>query len=209
MAPVHEQDKQDMQELYEGRVRSIKVPFPEDSSWKDDKSYTDVFRRYHSLFGTSMPLVPALMTHCEVLEGSEAEDGKQSVRLYYRSLVLKPIKWVLTKDHRGLQSMNTSEVKGTYSHKATTVEKVRFHASVEFSSELTAEGTYKVVTASASLKTNMGASYEKEVIVEIQETLELESGEQYQPTRIYAQLLCETIHAKAGDFLAHGTGSDL
>ncbi|KAF9944306.1 hypothetical protein BGZ70_004801, partial [Mortierella alpina] len=201
MAPVHEQD---MQELYQGRVRSIKVPFPEDPSWKENKSYTDVFQLYHSLYRNNMPLVPALMTYCQVSEREEADEGKHSVRLYYRSFVLKPIKWVIAIDQRGLRPMNTSEVKGTYSHKTTAVEKVRFNASVEFSSELGAEGTYKFITASASFKTNMGASYEKEITVEILEALELEPGQ-----RISRLASTPNSFAKAGDFLAHGTGSDL
>lgn len=54
---VMSQEQQDIQDLYEGKIRWIDVPFPADPAWENEKSYVKQFKQYHSLYNTSMPKV--------------------------------------------------------------------------------------------------------------------------------------------------------
>lgn len=145
------------------------------------------------------------MTYCELQKDDKGEQ-KHSVRIYYLSMVLKPIKWAIHKDHDGLGPLTGDETKGEFTLEMEKEENVKFHASIEFSADVSASGGYGPAKGSASLKTSIGASSEKKAKVMTKKVMTVEQGCSYQPTRIYAKLLCKVIHAKEGDFLANGFG---
>ncbi|KAF9353569.1 hypothetical protein BGX26_008672 [Mortierella sp. AD094] len=135
----------DVEALYKGELRFIDVPFPEDPDWEKEPSYNHQYRNYHDLYRTGMPKVPALFTHCEV---SRVENEvAASVRIYYRSMVLKPKKWVMFKDINGMEPILTDEIDG------------------ENTKTVGAEAGYGPVKASTEFKTSVGVEYEKKVTV--------------------------------------------
>ncbi|KAF9945154.1 hypothetical protein BGZ70_004010 [Mortierella alpina] len=173
---------QEQDHLYKGEVEWTSVPFPEDPEWEDDISYVEQYKLYRSEYFKGMPVVPALMTYCEV-KPSDESGQKHSVRMYYRSMVLKLLKWIIARDQDGLSPLNGDETKASES--------------------------YGPVKASASFKTTSGASWEKTVKVTSKRVMTVEQGCSYQPTRIYAKLLCDVVHVKEGDFLVNGLGREL
>ncbi|KAG0042769.1 hypothetical protein BGZ89_006745, partial [Linnemannia elongata] len=202
MAPQDER----IRNLYEGKIEWKAVEFPYDPEWEKDTSYTDQCKQYHSMYRLKMPLVPALMTYCEMDQRDEPRQD-HSVRISYRSMVLEPLKWVLDYTPDG-NPINGSEAKGEYKIDHEEEETIKFHSSIEFSSDVGISGCRGPVQASASLKASAGASWAKSIKVTYKRTIEPEQGCNYQPTRFYAKLLCKAVRAKAGDFLVHGTSDD-
>ncbi|KAF9371919.1 hypothetical protein CPB97_001601 [Podila verticillata] len=151
-------------------------------------------------------MVPALMTYCEVPLMEDEEGQKHSVRIHYRTWVLKPIRWVIHKDHDGLCAFIGNETPGQFTVEMETEEDVKFSSCIEFSAAVSAAGGYGPVMGSVGLKTSIGAGWEKTCKVTTRQAMIVEQGCSYQPTRIYAKLLCKVVHAKAGEFLANGFG---
>ncbi|KAG0048558.1 hypothetical protein BGZ90_007590 [Linnemannia elongata] len=190
---MSQQQNTDIENLYNGKVRWIKVPFSIDPVWLSDdyKSYTDQILQYHT--------VPALMTYCELTK-SEGPITQAPLHITYSSKVLLPIKWVIHFDHDGLPAFNGNETGGSYTITMATKKKVTFHSSVEFATETSISGGYGSVQGSVGLKSSIGASWVKEVEVATTQSFEVEQGCNYQFTRFYAKLLCEVIHARKGGF---------
>lgn len=195
--------KLDIQNLYEGKFRWVKVPFPEDSVWQSNeyKSYTNQLLQYWRTYNPVMPYVPALMTYCEWTESDV--DWKKNipmVRISYISKVLKPIKWVIHFDHDGLPAFNGNEAGGDYTIKMETKKTVKFNAGIEFTTNASISGVNGPVQGSIGLKSSAGTSWEKVVDVVTIKEIKVEQGCNYQFTHFYAKLLCEVIHAREGEF---------
>ncbi|KAG0300875.1 hypothetical protein BGZ98_008799 [Dissophora globulifera] len=201
-----QQFDQDYQNLCQGRVRLIEVPFPEDPEWNYNqfRSYKEYFMQYHSVYGIAMPRVPALMTHYELTKHNET--GR--VHYSYKSKLVRPIKWIIDIDHHGLSAINCNENEN-YTVESVTEENVDFHAGIDLSidTNFTVLGGYTPVKTSANLKKTIGTSLIKKVEVTHKKVIHFEAGCTYQSTRIYAKLLCEVIYARTGDFFCSYFGN--
>ncbi|KAG0248026.1 hypothetical protein BG011_000622 [Mortierella polycephala] len=187
-------------QMYQGRFQWINVPFPVDPTWNDNIPYSDQYNQYHAIYKGSMPKVPAMMTHCEATQIAEPSNA-HGARVYYRSMVLKPKKWVIALDTQGLDPINGDECGGEFRVERDEEEILKLRSSIEFSSDVSASGSHGPVKASANLKMNASVHWEKTVTTKTKRVQTAGEGSSYQPTYIYAKLLCEMVCAKAGDFL--------
>lgn len=188
-------------DLRQGKFDWIAVDFPPDPRWDMDPSYTFQCEQYHSMYKNHMPMVPSVMTHCD-LEETRGESQSDTIEISYRSMVLEPQKWILHIEHIG-DPINGSEDAGKLeiNHEETT----QFTNSFEFSSKVGVHGYFGSTEASVAMMSHTRATWEKKVLVK--EVVQPECS--YQPTAFYAKFLCKVVLAKEGEFLLHSTGKHM
>ncbi|KAG0249752.1 hypothetical protein BG011_008980 [Mortierella polycephala] len=154
-----------------------------------------------------MPKVPAMMPYCEAIQDIEPNRG-HCIRVTYRSMVLKPKEWVMDHEHNGLSPLNGDETKGEFTVETEEEETVKFSRCIEFSTNVIVSEDYGPVKVDSSLKLNASAAWEKTVKTTKKRVQTVEQGCSYQPTRIFAKLLCEVTRAKTGSFMVSGLDND-
>ncbi|KAG0246011.1 hypothetical protein BG011_002588 [Mortierella polycephala] len=194
----------DARNLKNGNVRWIKMPFPYDRKWDLSGPYASHFKQYHSLYVNDMPAVPALMTYCIATREDEPSKSTHYHRVNWHSMVLRPEKWIISKDHNGLSPINGTDTKGKVSVETTETTNIIFKNSIEFSASVTASGNEGPITSRAELKASASRKWEKSISVVVYKSEETDQGYSYQPTNIYAQLLCKVVVARRGSFMVSG-----
>ncbi|KAF9343117.1 hypothetical protein BGX26_006241 [Mortierella sp. AD094] len=187
---------EDIKAIYEGRFQWIDVPFPVDPKWGETQDLVSYFNQYHSAYKDSMPKVPEMFTYCDAARESDST-GIYCARVSYNTMVLKPRKWVIVTDTTELSIVDSGHLKVTID----PVETIKFSTSVEFSSPVHEKGSTEPVQCDPNLRESDGAMWEKSVVTVVKQVQQVEPGCHYQPTRIYAKLLCDVVHAKEGEFL--------
>ncbi|KAF9579894.1 hypothetical protein BGW38_003663 [Lunasporangiospora selenospora] len=194
---------EDARGLKDGQISWIDVPFPYDSKWDLSGPYAAHFKQYHSLFvgEGDMPKVPSLMTYCTATHEPELSNDLHSHRVYWHSMVLRPEKWVISKDHNGLNPINGTDSLGKVTIETTEETTLVFKNSIEFDSSVTISGGEGPVSGSATLKLNASRNWTKSIAVKVIKMEQTEQGCSYQPTNMYAQLHCKVIASQKGSFM--------
>ncbi|GJJ77406.1 hypothetical protein EMPS_09765 [Entomortierella parvispora] len=191
-----------LERLKNGKVPWISVPFPQDSEWTSDTAYGPHLKEYYSLYAKDMPKVPGLMTHCTV---SQYQDGGPHYhRVDWHSMVLKPKRWIITRDHNGLAPIAGSDSEGSVTIERTEETTMEIKYGIQFDSSVAISGGEGPLKGSSDLKVNAGKHWTKKITLIYKRSEITAQGFSYQPTRIYAQLLCEVIFAREGSFVVNG-----
>ncbi|KAF9999660.1 hypothetical protein BGZ80_000180 [Entomortierella chlamydospora] len=187
---------EDTKAIYEGRFQWIDVPFPVDPKWSETPDLVSYLNQYHSTYKDSMPKVPKMFTYCDAARESDSA-GIYCARVSYNTMVLKPKKWIIVTDTTDLPIVDSEHLKAPID----PVETIKFNTSVEFSSPVHEKGSTEPVHCDPKLRESDGDIWEKSVVTVVKQVQQVEPGCRYQPTRIYAKLLCDVVHAKEGEFL--------
>ncbi|KAF9346159.1 hypothetical protein BGX26_002352 [Mortierella sp. AD094] len=198
MRPENPDREKDIKNLWEGKLRFIKVALEQDPKWAQDAVYGTFLQQYYGIYKDILPEVPAVMTLCDIEDAKDDPGHELSVRLDYHTMVLEPVRWVLHVESFGEPIIGSAF--GDTIRKAETTRNVKLYAKVDFEGSAAIKGAYRAITGSATISGSAGASwqYEEKEFTMKEETIK--KNERYQPVRLFAKLECRVIRAKTGSF---------
>lgn len=193
--------QEDKDNLVAGYPRMVAVDFPKDPERANDKVYGKLKEDYHAAYSGHMPKVPAVLTHCTIDEVFDDPDRKMyphTARVKYHSMVLVPRRWTIHTDVSEATVGGRGEVVTVEQHE----EEAELGVTVDFNAKASVEVKKGPASASLDGGVGFGAKWRRKVSVRTTHTQTLEAGCVYQPTRVFAKLVCDVVQAKTGEFTA-------
>ncbi|KAG0324930.1 hypothetical protein BGZ99_001289 [Dissophora globulifera] len=201
--------QEDMESLLAGTPRMVTVDFPKDKKWADDTVYGKLKEAYYVAYNEHMSRikVPAVMTHCTIDDVFDDPERKyaHTARVRYHSMVLVPRRWTVSADVSEKPVGGNGEVIRVHEEE----EEAELGITIEFNAKAAVEGRKGPATASVDGGAGFGAKWRKMVKVTTKHTQTLEAGCIYQPTRVFARLVCDVVMAKTGEFAVMSSGGEL
>lgn len=178
----------------------VAIEFPKVSAWPTDKIYGKLREDYHAAYHNYMPNVPAVLTHCtvdDVFDDPQRKKYAHTSRVRHHSMMLVPRR---CKVHTYHSEPPISSGSGRTDVVRVEEEEAELGVTVDFNAKASIEVKKGSASVSVDGSAGFGANWKRSVKVAHTQTQTIEPGCIYQPTRVFARLVCDVVRAKTGGF---------